>query len=684
MKKLILICVVALMGFSSCSDYLDVQKYFTDRQDLNRIFNSRDYTEEWLANGYAQLLDYNLEIGHTRFAITNFSDDMIYAESGPEVTYSNFKFGQYGPQYTNRVGQLIAMPWKQSYQGIRQASIMLENLRTSAEIDQARMDDYRGQALFLRGYLYWLLVRKYGPVPILPEEGLNYEDTYDNLALPRNSYDECVEYISEQMIKAAELLPLERSSLDAARPTRGAALATRAKAMVYAASPLMNGNTEMSDFVDDQGRHLISQEYDESKWAKAAAACLDVIRLNKYKLATAAARLGTSYNTSPTPTTMKPPYHPVYSESNWPDGWADIDPQNSYQILFNGDLTASDNPELIFSRGNNETSNEWGILGMTEHEMPSGAGGAGWNCHGITGKMCDAYAMNTGKPFVRTEAMKGFTTSADVGTHDNPGPMPNIRTDVWKEYGNREPRFYASVGFNGSNWPAATAGQSGRDAQVFYYYGETNGRKEVSTSANWIHSGIGMKKFVNPRDSKSYDGAGQLMSKVDPAIRYADILLLYAESLNELTTSYQIPSWDGSASYSVSRDIAEMKNAVKPVRIRAGVPNYDDIYDGRDPYNNADELRAELKHERMVEFLGENQRYFDLRRWKDAPAEEGAPVVGCNTTVTKAYRELYHEQVVISSIQTAFSKKLYWWPIAWDELRRNGRLTQAPEWPSFD
>lgn len=682
MKKIILPVVAALMGLVSCGDYLDVQKYFADRQDLDRIFNSRDYTENWLANGYAQLLNFNLEIGHSRFALTNFSDDMLYTDGPAAMPYSDFRFGQYGPQYAadSRRVLLLIMPWNQSYSGIRQASIMLENLHTGPEMDEAMVNDYRGQAYFLRGYLYWLLLRKYGPVPLIPEAGLNYEDTYDELAMPRNTYDECVEYISEQMLKAAELLPLQRFALDASRPTRGAALAVRAKAMVYAASPLMNGNPEMADFTDDQGRQLISQTYDEAKWARGAAACLDVIRLDRYRIFTTASRSGSSYYEGAYPATLAPPHHPVYSEQNWPEGWANIDPQDSYQALFNGDLSVTDNPELIFSRGNNQTNNEWGILAMTEHELPLGSAGGGYNCHGLTGKMADAYAMNTGEPFVRTEAMRGFTTQEDIGTVAEPGPMPNLKPNVWKEYGNREPRFYASVAFSGSNWPCATSTNQ-RDQQVFYYYGEQNGRKQVSTGDQWIPSGIGMRKYVNPKDSKV--GTSPI-PKVDPAIRYADILLLYAESLNELTASHQVESWNGGETYTLTRDVTEMKNAVKPVRLRAGVPNYDEIYDGRDPYNNADELRAELKRERMIEFLGENQRYFDLRRWKDAPAQEGAPIVGCNTTVTAAYRELFYEQIPISSIQVAFSRKLYWWPISWEELRRNKRLTQAPEWPSFD
>ncbi|MCK9437913.1 MAG: hypothetical protein M0Q12_12000, partial [Synergistaceae bacterium] len=105
-RKYFLLTVIVGLGtfFQSCSDYLDVERYFSDRQNLERIFNSRDYTEEWLANAYYQLLSFNLEIGHVRFTLTNYSDDMIFTEGGAGISFSNYKFGQYGPQYGGNVG----------------------------------------------------------------------------------------------------------------------------------------------------------------------------------------------------------------------------------------------------------------------------------------------------------------------------------------------------------------------------------------------------------------------------------------------------------------------------------------------------------------------------------------------------------------------------------------------------
>jgi hypothetical protein len=673
-KKHILLSFIICLGisFQSCSDHLDVERYFSDRQDLEHIFNSRDYTEQWLSNAYYQLLSFNLEVGHVRFTLTNYSDDMIFTEDGAGISYSNYKFGQYGPQYTGQIFELIYRPWAQSYEGIRQASTFLQHVHPGNEISEEMYKDLKGQAYFVRAYLYWLLLKKYGPVPILPDEGLDYEASYPDLARPRNTYDECADYISEQMLLAAELLESNRNTRSISRPTKGAALAVRAKAYLYAASPLMNGNQEMAAFVDDTGKNLISQEYDESKWAKAAAAALDVIKLGKYEIYTVPRRsVGEIWGAYPR--TIDPPYHPVYSERTWDEGgWSDIDPLDSYRALFNGDLYVAENPELIFSRGDNQLDDEYGIGSMARHQMPVNKGG-GWNCHGVTGKQCDAYAMNDGKPFDRATSMTGFTT--------RDGEYPYLRSDVWLEYANREPRFYASVAFNGAHWGCTSARDANnRDFQTWYYYGEDEGRKIVSTNDRWTPTGIGMMKYVNPKESYR---DGTVYPKVDPAIRYADILLMYAEALNELTTTHQVASWNGSETYSISRDVDAMKAAVLPVRLRAGLPNYDELGLGN-PYAVAAELRRAIKRERQVEFLGENQRYYDLRRWKDAPQDESEMIYGCNTVVSKEYREYFHKQVVVPSVQTAWSIKKYFWPLPYEELKRNARLTQAPGWPSFD
>ncbi|MGX5689793.1 RagB/SusD family nutrient uptake outer membrane protein [Arcticibacter tournemirensis] len=664
--KHIIIILLAGTGLftSSCKDYLSVEHFFADRQSEERIFSSRVYTEQWLAYCYNQLLDYNLEIGHKNFTVSNYADDMFYNEGGNGADYRRFKFGEYDQGWYNQ-------SWTQSYTGIRQASVMINTMTEGGTFTDQEVAQYKAEARFIRAYLYWLLLRKYGPVPIMPEKGVDYDQAYDNLSFPRNTYDEVADFISSEMVLAAKDLPLKRDNRNIARPTRGAALATRAKALLFAASPLANGNGEMAGFTDDQGRALISQQYSEEKWAKAAAAAKDVIELNTYKLYVADKKIK---GTTDYPATIVPPHHPEYSNKNFPEGWANIDPFESYRALFNGDLYASENPEMIFTRGENQTDQEHGVIALTRHQMPQMAGG--WNCHGLTLKQCDAYEMNDGRPFNRTEILAKYGSNMFVQSNEVDQFKP-LRADVWKEFANREPRFYASVAFNGAFWTMSSASNTNSNntnKQVFYYRGEDEGRVNGD---RWLPTGIGMMKYVNPKDNAA--NGGKIYPKVEITIRYADILLMYAEALNELSGSYNIPSWDGATTYVISRDLSEMSRTISPIRIRAGVPNYEMTV-----YASQNGLRNSIKHERQIELLAENQRYYDLRRWKDAPVEEAKPVYGYNTLITKNNAALFYSPVRVPLLQTAFSQKMYFWPISWDELRKNKRMTQAPGWPSFD
>ena len=115
------------------------------------------------------------------------------------------------------------------------------------------------------------------------------------------------------------------------------------------------------------------------------------------------------------------------SHKNFPEGWADIDPFGSYRSLFNGDLYASENPELIFTRGQNNTD----IANMVRHQLPTSAGG--YNCHGVTESNVTPYETNTGEPFDRKKHLKGYVSEAEA----NNGTYPHLRKGVNLEYATR-------------------------------------------------------------------------------------------------------------------------------------------------------------------------------------------------------------------------------------------------------
>lgn len=680
----ILVSVLLGMGTSSCVGLLDSDKYFKDRMTLEDVFTDKDRTEQWLANAYSSLKGENMEVCTKDANLFCFADDVYF---GDRDDYRTFKRGDYDEGFRHS--------WDQSYQGIRQASIFIHNIDMNYKFTEEERRDYKAQARFLRAYNYWLLLRKYGPVPIVPDEGIDYTLSYEEIAQQRNSYDEVAEFIASEMALAAKDMPLDRPANAVARPTRGAALAARARALLFAASPYNNPRptdpdpTEtFKDMVDHDGRMLMGQTYDEYKWARAAAAALDVINLNRYSLYT----VGVNTENKPGyPKTVTPYPDGDFSEKNWPEGYKDIDPFESYRSLFNGAVNPSDNPEIIFTRGRNQPGGR-DLADMVRHQLPSSAGG--WNTHGMTQKQCDAYYMADGTDCPGKESelnipgrsdmrerVEGFVSKEEAGKE---GGYEHLRSGVSKQYAGREPRFYASVAFNGTVWPllrnsSLQGGPQPTEQQIFYYRGGGNGY--INTNY-WLRTGIGIMKFVNPEDTAAgTEEANNISKKAEPAIRYAEVLLMYSEALNELTQTHDVASWDGEQTYSISRNINEIKRGIRPVRCRAGVPDFTDA-----EYSDTDLLRAKIKRERQIEFCGEGKRYFDLRRWKDAPVEEAIRVYGCNALMTDAdgQRELFHSPVEINELPAIFSRKLYFWPIAHGELKKNPKLTQNPGWTYYN
>lgn len=687
-KNIILISVFLGSGilFSSCSDYLDSDKYFEDRITINKVFTSKQRSQQWLAYAFSFLKNENADVVGKEKETNSFTfaDDMYYGDRDVnydskewnELSYNTFMQGQYNEDNFNQA-------WTMCYKGIYQASVFINNIDMNTEMTDKERLDYKGQARFVRAYYYWLLLRRYGPVPIVPNEGIDYTQSYEQIAIPRNSYEEVVDYISNEMIQAAkEIQYTKRDGENCARPTKGACLATRALALIYSASPLANGNndTYAKSLVDDKGKELLNSTYKEEKWAKAAAACKDVMELGVYDLYHA------SFNTTEAvgdPKTIVPADSTcIFAQNTWPKGWKDIDPFKSYRVLFSGDIAPEDNTELIFSRiDQNATEINHSMKSFARHSMPRDFGG--WNTHGLTQKMVDAYYMNDGSECPGkdrelnggngTERLTGFTTLQDY----RQGKYKPLAANVSLQYANREPRFYASVGYNGSVWEYLSDPEpTHHNRQTFYYRGSGNG---YNNSQFYLRTGISVKKYVNQTDVPDREDYRNIKDKAEPAIRYADILLLYAEALNELDGTYSIASWDKNTTYTIQRNIEEIQKGIHPIRIRGGVPDYD-----AQIYSNKNLLRDKIKRERMIEFMGEGKRYFDLRRWKDAPKELNQQIYGCNIMMDANHKSEFHQIIPINNLRMTFSDRMYFWPIRHSELKHNSRLTQNPGWTYND
>ena len=158
MRKIYKLCIgIALSAIIvACADKLDSDKYFKDRRSLEDVFTDKENTEEWLAHAYSFLNGYNLEVSMMLNTITNFADD-IYFGGNSLAVYKEFKTGTYDESYRHS--------WSESYKGIRQASIFIQHIDMNTKFTEEERADLKAQARFVRAYYYWLLLRKYGPVP---------------------------------------------------------------------------------------------------------------------------------------------------------------------------------------------------------------------------------------------------------------------------------------------------------------------------------------------------------------------------------------------------------------------------------------------------------------------------------------------------------------------------------------
>ena len=659
MKKLVyyILLSISALSFSACTDYINVDKYFYDQVSLDSAFSKRIYVDGWLSSAYSVMN----KLGEYKEPFRWASDDLYHPDMKEYVegSYSADK-----PKGDENAGE--SRLWKY-YEGIRKASTFLDNVDRCPALTMDEIADMKGQARFLRAYCYWALIRVFGPVPLIPLEGLDADLSYEELSLPRAHFDEIVSFIDTELAETARLLPMRRTVNNLGRPTRGAALGLRARVLLYAASPLYNGNLDFFNVVDNKGNQLISQTYDESKWAKAAAAAKDVIELAKtsglYELYTIAPKIGTL-------DMYRPPVHPEYSTKDYPDGWANIDPLLSYKSNFDGSVQGSKNPELIFTRTSDGTGtiNDW-----MYQALPRTISGNNRLC--VTQKQVNAYAMNDGRTISEAAntgdyVTTGFTTEAYSENN------PFLPAKVSLMYNKREPRFYASIAYNGSVWEAASASEPRyRNQQIFYYRGTEDGKQGFKEECPL--TGMTLKKFYNSEDSRT-DG-GYVIEKTEMTIRYAEILLIYAEALNELSEGevYHLKTYSNE-DVEIKRDEDEMRYAIKRIRMRAGVPDYTN-----ETYKNQADFRVKLKRERQVELLGENSmRYFDLRRWKDALTEENQLLQGCNINISDddTYIADFYKETPVSSVHKVFEQRMYLFPFPTYELKRNVNLTQNPGW----
>lgn len=281
--KLCLSAIGCLM-MASC-DFLDVVPQGTATVD--DIYRTQYQAEGMVLSCYANIPNYfhpqqfpdftgGNEIITSKGGTTRWFHfrSLVYGEESPTTTYYSL-WSNTAKSYPQ--GAVKKAVWE----SIRNCYNVLNNLDRVSDITPENLSWWKGEALFLIGYYHQIMLEYYGPIVIIDKE-IPMESSPTEMMTSRSPYDTCVDFIANKYSEAARLLPGVWDSSKRNRATSSAALAFKARLLLYAASPLVNGNSEFySDFKNPDGTFLINQTYDREKWKRAMDAAKEAIDLAK-------------------------------------------------------------------------------------------------------------------------------------------------------------------------------------------------------------------------------------------------------------------------------------------------------------------------------------------------------------------------------------------------------------------
>src|SRR5690606_34227801 len=259
MKFRIFIIAGFIFALSACKkDFFD--QVPDDRLTDDEVFSRRAESEQFLANVYNYIKDESDQTMDNRAPWLGISDegDVTYAgQPTYQMNLGNWSWGRDSYNY-----------WTHYYRGIRAATYFMQRIGENQEIlasegGAQEVVRLKAEARALRAWFYADILKQYGPVIIIPgDEVVEPSVPYSEISYPRSTYDESVDFIVNELDKAAEDLPLWYSGpLQYGRMTKAVCMAIKSRVLLYAASPLWNGNTDYSDFKNLDGTPLVNTQY---------------------------------------------------------------------------------------------------------------------------------------------------------------------------------------------------------------------------------------------------------------------------------------------------------------------------------------------------------------------------------------------------------------------------------------
>ena len=576
---------VTVVGLAACSDkFLEEKKLYGKYSDAT-VYNNYETAQNRIDNFYYQLLPGQKE-GDGMYAdivsTGSNDDDACSTEeyAGVSAWEDNTNILDYQILNSKKWDHLyVEFKENSPYGQIRNINDAIDGLQNHSTLSDNEKNELLGQAYFFRAWRYFTMVRWYGGVPIIKEvQNALYSKSMDgSLIVHRSTTKECIDFICEDLDKAAELLPAQwgRVASNWGRVTKGTALALKGRVLLLWASPLFNRSDEPARW---------EAAYQANETARK------VLEESGYGLA---------YENNPGAATE--------SAANWGKMFLNVQGSdgNVNEAVF---VTLYNN--LSKQSDNSEKNNGW------EHGIrPKTASGGGGKS--ATAEIVDLFPMADGK---------------------RPGASTTYNYDKKAFFANRDPRFYRTFAFPGVKWtfdgnpkdlltaqlndlvyPNITLKDgypyNGADYVLWSYAWYKDATKQDSeTSSGWYADALADSRrsvYVRKRSDDSQLNAGSPMYiYVDNngkcsfsqsgapymEMRFAEVLLNLAECAAATNRGQ------------------EALDLLKRIRSRVYDPTTVDADYGLVNGSRAENIEQVL-YERQIELAYEGKRFEDMRRW---------------------------------------------------------------------
>lgn len=640
MKKYLLSILCGILLLPGCN-YLDMVPE-KDIETIESLFEQRTKVENWWKGLYSELnrifADFRVNTAYLG------ADEFVTCQALYNSTLYNLdglKIADGLQMSQNPYGSI----WYRMYVVIRNCNIFLENVDHTYNMSEEDRNWWKADVKAVKAYVYFELVRRYGPICLIPQN-MPVDLPVKDYQLPRQHVDTCFKEIINLLDESMEYVPKHSQRISNYGHTFSleAVYALKAKVLLYAASPLFNGNAFYSDFKNKDGELLFNSTYDRNKWLLAAEAA--------DKAAEMCEEGGRALISG---TTVK--------KTDLLNKMSDIE-------------------TMTFSRfTNSEYLLEWKYP-STFHQffLPRWVGdddnfdSQALGCLSPSMKMVEMYYTSNGLP-IDADITWSYNNRYKLGSESSPvyeGVIP-MNTDVVNLHLRREPRFYASIAGDRMYWQRGTnTADKDYNLLVRAHKGEEpwGTQYDFIVSNSWQNiNGYWLKKHLfSWYNTLGYSNNLQ-GNETAAIIRLAEVYLMQAEAWNEYLD--QPDSW--------------VYDPLDKVRERAGILPVREAWGNYS--NNPTKvttkvgMRDIIHQEYGIEFAFEGHRYWDLRRWLTAHQTMNEKQYGWNVigTTDQAFYNYETGPVVVWSSNKFIAPRDYLDPFDAEEILISG-MVQNPGW----